>query len=298
MIGGKEKQATGNGLVPASHPQARCPTTFLRAYRRDSGYPIRCRSHEQCRCQTGTYIRRKGGILCMAGVPAHFVQYSTYYYLPLYECTSTSTIMHYGYLRLLVRVPYCTVLYWYEVRTHQARLITSFTSSREAEATEGKVLYIHCTRYVRTLPMREGTADCTSTRRRGPSSFCQVINLDPLNSFLERPIPHHIHHTCTRLSFFIHRQLRYPYNGQQQTSAIMTIAVESENMVAKAFQPFVCGGSAATFASIVIHPMDLAKVRPCSWRFQTVLHWLSSFPWLKICYFTTVIRSACNSLVS
>ena len=25
-------------------------------------------------------------------------------------------------------------------------------------------------------------------------------------------------------------------------------------------QPFVCGGSAATFASCVIHPMDLAKV--------------------------------------
>lgn len=25
-------------------------------------------------------------------------------------------------------------------------------------------------------------------------------------------------------------------------------------------EPFVCGGSAATFASCVIHPMDLAKV--------------------------------------
>ena len=33
------------------------------------------------------------------------------------------------------------------------------------------------------------------------------------------------------------------------------------NSVAKALQPFVCGGAAATFASIVIHPMDLAKVR-------------------------------------
>lgn len=29
----------------------------------------------------------------------------------------------------------------------------------------------------------------------------------------------------------------------------------------KIAEPFVCGGSAATFASIVIHPMDLAKVR-------------------------------------
>lgn len=31
--------------------------------------------------------------------------------------------------------------------------------------------------------------------------------------------------------------------------------------VARTLEPFVCGGSAATFASVVIHPMDLAKVR-------------------------------------
>lgn len=31
--------------------------------------------------------------------------------------------------------------------------------------------------------------------------------------------------------------------------------------VAKTLEPFVCGGSAATFASVAIHPMDLAKVR-------------------------------------
>ena len=31
--------------------------------------------------------------------------------------------------------------------------------------------------------------------------------------------------------------------------------------LAKTLEPFVCGGSAATFASIVIHPIDLAKVR-------------------------------------
>lgn len=30
---------------------------------------------------------------------------------------------------------------------------------------------------------------------------------------------------------------------------------------AKQIEPFVCGGSAATFASIIIHPIDLAKVR-------------------------------------
>lgn len=31
--------------------------------------------------------------------------------------------------------------------------------------------------------------------------------------------------------------------------------------LAQTLEPFVCGGSAATFASVVIHPMDLAKVR-------------------------------------
>ena len=30
--------------------------------------------------------------------------------------------------------------------------------------------------------------------------------------------------------------------------------------LAKTAEPFVCGGSAATFASVVIHPIDLAKV--------------------------------------
>lgn len=30
--------------------------------------------------------------------------------------------------------------------------------------------------------------------------------------------------------------------------------------LAKKLEPFVCGGSAATFASCVIHPIDLAKV--------------------------------------
>ena len=30
--------------------------------------------------------------------------------------------------------------------------------------------------------------------------------------------------------------------------------------IAKTAEPFVCGGSAATFASVVIHPIDLAKV--------------------------------------
>ena len=34
----------------------------------------------------------------------------------------------------------------------------------------------------------------------------------------------------------------------------------SSGGIAKIAEPFVCGGSAATFASCVIHPMDLAKV--------------------------------------
>lgn len=36
---------------------------------------------------------------------------------------------------------------------------------------------------------------------------------------------------------------------------------EVKHTFAKAAEPFVCGGAAATFASCVIHPIDLAKVR-------------------------------------
>lgn len=36
---------------------------------------------------------------------------------------------------------------------------------------------------------------------------------------------------------------------------------QEKNPLAKTIEPFVCGGSAATFASIIIHPIDLAKVR-------------------------------------
>jgi Mitochondrial carrier protein len=31
--------------------------------------------------------------------------------------------------------------------------------------------------------------------------------------------------------------------------------------LAKRLEPFACGGASATLASVVIHPMDLAKVR-------------------------------------
>jgi len=41
----------------------------------------------------------------------------------------------------------------------------------------------------------------------------------------------------------------------------MSSDAKVRNPFMKAAEPFVCGGSAATFASIVIHPIDLAKVR-------------------------------------
>lgn len=36
---------------------------------------------------------------------------------------------------------------------------------------------------------------------------------------------------------------------------------DKNHSVAKTLEPFVCGGAAATFASVIIHPIDLAKVR-------------------------------------
>jgi hypothetical protein len=35
---------------------------------------------------------------------------------------------------------------------------------------------------------------------------------------------------------------------------------KQSSSVAKIAEPFVCGGAAASFASIIIHPIDLAKV--------------------------------------
>jgi hypothetical protein len=37
------------------------------------------------------------------------------------------------------------------------------------------------------------------------------------------------------------------------------IMPETTKSTVKLLEPFVCGGSAATFASVVIHPIDLAK---------------------------------------
>ncbi len=45
------------------------------------------------------------------------------------------------------------------------------------------------------------------------------------------------------------------------TTTTTTTTEKKPNAFAKAAEPFACGGAAATFASIVIHPMDLAKVR-------------------------------------
>ena len=40
-----------------------------------------------------------------------------------------------------------------------------------------------------------------------------------------------------------------------------TAAVAAPSKIAKNLEPFACGGAAATFASCIIHPIDLAKVR-------------------------------------
>lgn len=47
----------------------------------------------------------------------------------------------------------------------------------------------------------------------------------------------------------------------QLETPLKTVDTKSRSyQVAKTLEPFVCGGAAATFASIVIHPIDLAKV--------------------------------------
>ena len=45
------------------------------------------------------------------------------------------------------------------------------------------------------------------------------------------------------------------------TTSSEKITLSTGGMLAKRLEPFVCGGTAATMASMVIHPIDLAKVR-------------------------------------
>jgi solute carrier family 25 oxoglutarate transporter 11 len=43
---------------------------------------------------------------------------------------------------------------------------------------------------------------------------------------------------------------------------------EKKGGIATIAEPFVCGGSAATFASVIIHPMDLAKASNNIWHIR------------------------------
>ena len=45
------------------------------------------------------------------------------------------------------------------------------------------------------------------------------------------------------------------------TASVGGTTTAAPSAFAKTLEPFVCGGSAATFASVIIHPLDLAKVR-------------------------------------
>jgi hypothetical protein len=56
---------------------------------------------------------------------------------------------------------------------------------------------------------------------------------------------------------------RIPNLQLQPTAIVKSMANKTKKTsgLSKTLEPFACGGLAATFASIVIHPIDLAKVR-------------------------------------
>ena len=69
------------------------------------------------------------------------------------------------------------------------------------------------------------------------------------------------------------------------------------NSFVKTAEPFACGGSAATFASCVIHPMDLAKVSPkihVSKSLSNVLEFFAVFSQINF----ELCRLECNSMVN
>ena len=94
-----------------------------------------------------------------------------------------------------------------------------------------------------------------------------------------------------------------------QTSLIQRIGIYTSHLtnimsskgssggLAAIAQPFVCGGSAATFASCVIHPMDLAKVYlVCCLQLQLVYFYM--FVTNHISIHKSCNRFECNCLVS
>jgi solute carrier family 25 (mitochondrial oxoglutarate transporter), member 11 len=52
-----------------------------------------------------------------------------------------------------------------------------------------------------------------------------------------------------------------PYQGKAIMSSGSSSDLKKGSSLARNIEPFACGGAAATFASVFIHPMDLAKVR-------------------------------------
>jgi len=50
------------------------------------------------------------------------------------------------------------------------------------------------------------------------------------------------------------------YYSKQALITKMSTQNAKTSGLAKTLEPFVCGGLSATFASVVIHPIDLAKV--------------------------------------
>jgi Mitochondrial carrier protein len=70
---------------------------------------------------------------------------------------------------------------------------------------------------------------------------------------------------------------------------------KSNGAMVKALEPFVCGGAAATFASVIIHPIDLAKVRmnvPSGNQFG------GSRSFLFLTFFSCIDRFECSSTVN
>lgn len=68
--------------------------------------------------------------------------------------------------------------------------------------------------------------------------------------------------------------------------------------LAKSLEPYVCGGTAATFGSCCIHPIDLAKVSLHFWVFLALLSFESGWPVFLHLKFSSLSPPSTQAVIS
>lgn len=89
-------------------------------------------------------------------------------------------------------------------------------------------------------------------------SHCNIYSCR--HTFFEPHLTSSSHYLFHKLSRQGVKAKKHRPSIKKQPIIMMLSTSPDSKGVAKQLEPFVCGGAAATFASVIIHPIDLAKV--------------------------------------